>query len=313
MASGGQRIRSILFYLSLSIFLTGLPFILSFALGYKFNMRTFKFTKTGLLALKTQPQGAAIYLDGRLLNEKTPATIYELLPGKYNIRLELEKYYPWLGEVFVDAGKVLRLEKIILFPLRPDIKQLNKNEIFSFWVDEDKEWVYYVDEEDNVIYKSDLEGISFKEIGSLPPINPLPKKWKVSPDKQKLLGFNLHQIGIIYLNAQDYSSAGGFPFVLEYSSFKILDVFWYSDSYHLVLVTDINIEVLEANPKTIPVKLVDLNKSNTPAFYDDVKDTLYFLDSQKAADGKLYDNVYKLELSAKVYPFKDLIRPRPNE
>jgi len=61
-----QRIRAILFYLSVVIFLMGLPFILSFALGYNFDRRTFKFTKTGLLVLKTQPSGASVYLDEKL-------------------------------------------------------------------------------------------------------------------------------------------------------------------------------------------------------------------------------------------------------
>jgi len=300
-----QKIRSILFYLSLFIFLIGLPFILSFALSYRFNPRTFKFTKAGLVALKTQPQGASIYLDGKLLNEKTPATINELLPAKYNIRLELEKYYPWIGEVGVEAGKVTRLEKIILFPLRPNIKQLNIEEISSFWMDEEMETIYYIDQQDNIIYKSDLEGEGFKEIAKLPEIKPLPKKWKISPDRKKLLGFNLHQIAIIYLNTQNGSSAVGFPFVLEYSSHKIVDIFWYSDSYHFILVTDRNIVVLDADTQTIPVNLVNLNKENISCFYNDNEDTLYFLDSQKAANGKSYDNVYKLELSAKAYPFKD--------
>ena len=313
MVSGEQKIRSVLFYLSLFIFLIGLPFILSFALSYRFNPRTFKFAKTGLIALKTQPQGADIYLDGKLLNEKTPATINELLPGRYNIRLELERHYPWVGEVSVETGKVTRLEKIILFPLRPNITQLNIEKISSFLMDEEKERIYYIDQEDNIIYKSDLEGESFKEVGSLPQINPLPKKWKVSPDKEKLLGFNLHQIAIIYLNLQNDSSAAGFPFVLEYSKHKIVDVFWHSDSYHLVLITDRNIAVLEANPQTIPLNLVNLNKENISTFYDEAKDTLYFLDSQKAADGKLYDNVYKLELSTKIYPFRELIKTRSNE
>jgi len=313
VVSGEQKIRSVLFYLSLFIFLIGLPFILSFALSYRFNPRTFKFAKTGLIALKTQPQGADIYLDGKLLNEKTPATINELLPGRYNIRLELERHYPWVGEVSVETGKVTRLEKIILFPLRPNITQLNIEKISSFLMDEEKERIYYIDQEDNIIYKSDLEGESFKEVGSLPQINPLPKKWKVSPDKEKLLGFNLHQIAIIYLNLQNDSSAAGFPFVLEYSKHKIVDVFWHSDSYHLILITDRNIAVLEANPQTIPLNLVNLNKENISTFYDEAKDTLYFLDSQKAADGKLYDNVYKLELSTKIYPFQELIKTRSNE
>jgi len=138
-----QKIRAFLFYLSLLIFFTCLPFILFFALEYKFNPRTFRFAKAGLVALKTQPQGAAIYFENKLLNEKTPATLNELLPGRYNLRLELENYYPWAGVVEVEAGKVTRLEKIILFALRPNIKELSKNKISSFWVDKEDIRIYY--------------------------------------------------------------------------------------------------------------------------------------------------------------------------
>lgn len=311
--SGEQKIRSILFYVSLFIFVIGLPFILSFALSYKFNLRTFKFSKAGLLALRTQPQGASIYLDGKLLNEKTPATINELLPGKYNIRVELEKHYPWIREVGVEPGQVTRLEKIILFPLRQNVKQLNKDKISSFWLDEENEKIYYINQEDNVIYKSDLEGESFKEICICLKINPPPKKWKVSADKEKLLGFNLHQIAIAYLNTQSGLPSTGLPLVLDYSHRKIVDVFWHSDSYHLIIITDRNIEVLEADPQAAAVNLVNLNKKNISAFYDEGKDTLYFLDSGEGSDGKLYDNVYRLELNAKVYPFQDLIKPKPVE
>ncbi len=113
-----QKVRAFLFYLSVFIFLAGLPFILPFALGYKFDRRNFKFSKTGLIVIKTQPQGASIYFDKKLINDKTPATLNELLPGTYNMRLELERYYPWHDDINVEAGKVTRLEKVILFPLR---------------------------------------------------------------------------------------------------------------------------------------------------------------------------------------------------
>lgn len=311
--SGEQKIRAFLFYLSALIFLTGSPVILSFALGYKFDPRTFKFTKAGLIALKTQPQGASIYFEGRLLNERTPATINELLPGKYNLRLESEGHYPWFGEVNVEAGKVTRLEKIILFPLRPNIKQLNKGKISQFWVDREKEKIYYIDEEENIIYKSDLGGEQFQAVGNIPELTSLSKKWQLSPDKEKLLLFNLHQIAVAYLEAQNAPSFIRSPLVLDYPNRKIVDVFWHSDSYHLILITEKNIEVLEANPQASPVNLVNLNKKNISAFYDDGKDALYFLDYQKAADGKYYDNVYKLELSTKFSPPQDLIKSRPDE
>ena len=308
--SAEQRIRGVLFYLSVFIFLAGLPFILSFALSYKFNLKNFKFTKTGLVAVRTQPQGANIYFQGKLLNDKTPATINELIPGKYTIKLELENYYPWNGDAFVEAGKVSRLEKIILFPLRSNIKQLNKDKIYSFWLDEKKDRIYYVDEEANLIYESNAEGENFQEIGSLPENMLHPYKWKISPDKEKLLAFNQHRITAVILNRQKELVSLSDPVVLEYPERVIYDVFWHSDNYHLVLITNKNIEVIEATSQGAGVNLVNLNKKNISAFYDDAKDTLYFIDSQKAEDGKYYDNAYKLELGTKFSPFKELIKPR---
>lgn len=296
-----QKIRSLLFYLSLSIFLIGLPIILSFALGYKLDTRTFRFTKTGLISLKTQPQGAEIYLDGRLLNEKTPYTIIELLPGKYNIRLELKGHYPWIGEVTVRAGKVIRQEKIILFPLRPDIKQLNKERVSSFWADTDKGEVYYFDTEDGAIYKSDPEGGFFEFLGNVAEILSPAAKWKVSLDRQKLVYFNYRKAMVINLSPGGLSYVP--PVVLDYPRKKIIDIFWHSDSYHLIVVTDSDIEVLEAKPEAIAVSLVNLNKRNTVAFYDEKRNILYFTDSQRAEDGKLYENVYKLDLSVRLFQF----------
>ena len=310
--SGEQRLRAILFYLSLFIFFIGLPFILSFALSYKFNTKTFKFTKAGLIVIKTQPQSASIYLDGKLIDDKTPATINELLPGKYRLRLELDNHYAWFGEVNVEAGKVMRLEKIILFPLRSNAIQLNKEKISSFWVDDEKEKIYYIDQDENIIYRSDLNGENFEEIGVLPDTLQI-KKWKISPDKEKLLCFNIHQIAVINLQPQSDLTDANSAVMLDYPNSRITDVFWHSDSYHLILVTDRNIEVREAVPEAMPVNLINLNKKNITYFYDDTKDTLYFMDSERAEDGKLYDNVYKLELSTKFSPFKGLIKPRLNE
>jgi hypothetical protein len=290
-----------------------LPLILSFAFGYKFNSRIFKFTKTGFIDLKTQPQGASIYLEGKLLNDKTPASINELMPGKYNLKLELEKYYSWLGEVNVEAGKVTRLDKIILFPLRPHIKQLNKDKISSFWIDKERGLIYYIDNENNIIYSSNLEGEEFRELGILPETFGSVEGMKLSLDRKKLLCYNTHQIAVVYLNTENGFSAIEFPVILDFSNRRISDVFWHSDSYHLILITNKNIEVMEAKENAYTVNLVNLNKKNVQAFYDQDKDTLYFLDSGRSLDGKLYDNVYKLELNAKAFPFQELIKPKADE
>jgi hypothetical protein len=307
-----QRIRAGLFYISVIVFFTWLPVILSFALGYKFNPKSLKFTKTGLIVIKTQPSGAAVYLDNRLLSEKTPATIDELLPGRYNIKIKLEKYYPWAGDVDIAAGSVSRLDRVMLFPRRPNIKQVNKLQFSQFWLGHDAREIYYLSRDGKSIYRSNLEGEQLEKIGDYLEITPRPKKWLLSEDKEKLLYFNQHQIAVVYLKKAFQDGNSEASFVLTYPERFIHDVFWHSDSYHLVLVSSDSIEVLEAKPRGVSVNLVSLSKENPFAFYDAKTDTLYFIDTARASDGNLYDNLYTLTLNNKLFGFGELMKLAPS-
>jgi len=307
-----QRIRNFLFYLSVLVFFTGLPFILSFALGYKFDHRTMKFTQTGLISIKTHPQGANIYLDARLLKDKTPATIQELLPGSYNIKVELAGYYPWITQVNVHPRKVSRFEQIILFPMRPNMKQVNHGNISAFIFDKGR--VYYFNDKDYVFYVSTSEGEKFEAMARVQESLRSPVRGvKISSDKEKAAIFNRNQICVVYLTRESKLLYGQESFVLNYPGWEILDVFWHSDSYHLVLVTRKHIVVTEANIKSSPVILVNLNKDTPIVFYEEDKDSLYFSDSQLGGDSLSYENIYKLELNSRQSIFNNLIKPNQNE
>jgi len=302
-----QKIRSFLFYVSALIFFIGLPFILFFALGYKFNTHNFKFVKTGIIFVKTQPPGADIYLNGRLFPEKSPASMQELLPGSYKVVLELDRYYPWKAEVEVEAGKVSRVDKIILFPQRPNLQQLNQEKFTSFRVDAEKRLIYYLDQEKMIVYRSNLEAGNFEDIASLPEKFGQITDWKIAPDKRKMFVFNPHQICVVYFDAQfDYEYPAS-PVFLDYPQSRITDVFWHSDSYHLVALTDKDVQVIESRQGAIPISLVELARGLHPAFYDAKEDVLYFSDSQKSVDGSTYNNLYKLELNANLYLLERLI------
>jgi hypothetical protein len=302
-----QKIRSFLFYLSVFLFFTGLPFILSFALGYKFNTHTLRFVKTGLIFVKTQPAGAKIYLNGKFIAEKSPTSMQELLPGTYKVTLELAQHYPWKGQVEVEAGKVSRIDKIILFPVRHNLAQLNQEKFSSFRIDNEKRIIYYLDLEKRVLYRSDLDANNFEDIASLPDKFTQVNGWEVSPDRRKLFIFNHHQISVVFFDTQvDYEFSVPSVF-LDYPQEKIIHVFWHSDSYHLVVLTDKHVQVIESRPQAVAINLVELNKAGAAAFYDTKEDVLYFSDTQRSPDGSSYNNLYKLELSANLYLLERLI------
>ena len=295
--SNFQRIRSLLFYFSVFLFFTCLPFIIAFALGYKFNAHSLKFSKTGLIYIKTQPEGARVYLNGKLIPQRSPVSIFELASGVYKIVLELAQYYPWKGEVDVEAGKALRIDKIILFPLRPNLEQLNQDRFSSFRVDTEKKAIYYLDQDNKIIYKSNLDGSNFQDIASLQDNLTQIVGWDISPDKKRFFIFNYHQISVTLFEAQgDYDYLDS-PVLLDYFQEKIINVFWHSDSYHLIVLTNKHVGVIESRAGALPINLVKLNKEEAAAFYDLKEDALYFNDSQKSSEGTVYNNLYKLELS----------------
>jgi len=71
--------------------------------------------------------------------------------------------------------------------------------------------------------------------------------------------------------------------------------------------------VTEANIKSSPVILVNLNKDTPIVFYEEDKDSLYFSDSQLGGDSLSYENIYKLELNSRQSIFNNLIKPNQNE
>lgn len=120
--------RRILYIFFIIAFLIIAPMTLFYAAGYKFSLKGVKLQKTGAFILDSEPRGAKIFINDKpqqtflkkyMSDESgfsvTPAKIKGLLPGEYNLKLELDGYWPWQKKLTIYPGASTYAEDIYLF------------------------------------------------------------------------------------------------------------------------------------------------------------------------------------------------------
>jgi len=127
-----HRTRFFLFLFFVLLFCTITPLAILYTAGYQLNLSwPLRFNKalqkTGMFVFDTEPSGASVYLDGKeqqsFLNkyfgdktyEITPAKIMRVLPGDYDVKLELDGYWPWEKKLTVNPGQSTHAEDVVLF------------------------------------------------------------------------------------------------------------------------------------------------------------------------------------------------------
>ena len=134
--------RRALYIFFILVFLTATPLISLYATGYKLGRGGFNFQKTGMLIIDTEPEGAKIYLDGEVQQDffkkiyaknksyiTTPAKIKNLLPGTYDVTVELPGFWPWRKKLTVHPGQSTFAEDISLF--KKNVPELSLSGDFS--------------------------------------------------------------------------------------------------------------------------------------------------------------------------------------
>lgn len=295
--------RTILFYLAVILFFALLPVILLYSFGYKLEINRLRIIKTGLIYIKSIPDGAKVYLNARLINKTTPVSIEGLMPAKYKLSLELEDYYPWHQEVLVESGKSTILDNIILFSIKPHLDKINISNVDDFYIfSGDKDYAYCLSENKTAIYRTRLNPKE-KEANLLCNQLLLPdniKALSLSLDKKKLFYFYGNRLDVIYLTIEEENHQqiknNNFFIITEN---RIIDAFWYSDSEHIVIMTDKDIKIYEliSEGKDNIITILNINDKHPKAFYNIAEDTLYFTDLQETSDGKLHRGLYRLDIS----------------
>lgn len=137
------RSRRITYLIFIIIFLIITPVVILYAAGYRYNFQKHKLQKTGILILKSKPEGANIFLNGELQKSTTPARFTNLIPEDYSIKVEKENFYFWQKTLPVRSRLTTFAENITLFKKNLPI-ELSPGDVPLFSLSPDKEKIAYL-------------------------------------------------------------------------------------------------------------------------------------------------------------------------
>lgn len=113
------------FLLSRSIllvaFLITIILIVGYARGYRINLSQKKLISTGILVASSSPDGAKIYINGKL--EGATNSNIGLSPGIYNVEIKKDGYSTWKKTIVIKGELVLKADAL-LFPQNPSLSPI---------------------------------------------------------------------------------------------------------------------------------------------------------------------------------------------
>ncbi len=89
-----------------------------YARGYRLDLKTLKFQPNGILVIKSEPDGASVYINGEL-KTATNATI-SLSPGTYDVTVKKDGFFPWYKRLTIDK-EIVTQASISLFRNAPSL------------------------------------------------------------------------------------------------------------------------------------------------------------------------------------------------
>lgn len=188
--------KSFYFIVTILCVLTATVALFFYAKGYSFNGQNKTLEKTGMISVKSEPDGARVYLDGKLA-ETTNSSLTNLKGGLYHLKLEKDGYFSWQKDVPVKEEFVTYVDAVLV-PLNPELKPLTTNGVKSPVLTKSRDKIIFLtaDKDRPGIWSLSLTGNLFElfqgNLNVLAPDQPsaafsLADKLELSPDDQTAL------------------------------------------------------------------------------------------------------------------------------
>ncbi len=115
------KIRLLIFVIGIAIVGFFGTFVSYYARGYRFDFKALKFQPNGILVIKSEPDGASVYIDGDL-KTATNATI-SLSPGVYDVEVKKDGFFSWYKRLTIDK-EIVTQATISLFRNVPSLSPM---------------------------------------------------------------------------------------------------------------------------------------------------------------------------------------------
>lgn len=135
--------RKTFFWTAVFLFLVAAPLLILSASGFRYDFQEKSLIQTGTLVLKTQPEGARVWINQEEQGERTPAEIEQLLPQRYSVRVEADDFHPWQKEVDVREAEITLKDNILLIPKKIPLSPVASKGIRTFALAPDGRHIAY--------------------------------------------------------------------------------------------------------------------------------------------------------------------------
>ncbi len=135
------KIRILIFLSTLLVVGIAGIFVSYYARGYRFNFETFTFLPNGILVVKSEPDGASLYINGEL-RTATNATV-SLAPGTYDIEVKKDGFFSWYKRLVIEK-EIVTQASVSLFKTVPSLSPVTFAGASNPVISEDESKVAYL-------------------------------------------------------------------------------------------------------------------------------------------------------------------------
>ena len=164
-----QKTRaSLTVIISSIIVLFGTVLLVAVASGYNIDIFNGEISTRGLVKLNTNPAGATIKLNSKIIKQKTPYQLDSVKIGPITIEYEKEGYHKWSSKFLVEGGVVTFADYALLIPNEIETKNIDATLVFNdFLSNPDHSKLYVVSENTGLIHEVQRNS-QIKKIAELP-------------------------------------------------------------------------------------------------------------------------------------------------